>query len=323
VSSTGHHIRPPASTEGPDSRRHTCTVKRWRGYVTHTFYAELEGGGLIVESRPFRDRERAGEPSAAARERHQELLVALEEAGWELAGESGPEWYQATLHRPLEAWELEAELPVPDAPPPRVEAPARPEPPVRPVARLTPQAAVRAAPAPPKKTAPAPRPQPEKARAGKRRRRKTATAAAALAALGTAGGIALLTAGASRPQSAPARPAVEQKAPPSTPVAAKTTTPPPTSKPRRTVSKAPARPQVHVTIAAPSRASWLEVRRSTAHGKVVFSGELSAGHRLRLKGTRLWARFGAAGNLSISVNGRPLRLQGTYEHVFVARPASR
>jgi hypothetical protein len=61
------------------------------------------------------------------------------------------------------------------------------------------------------------------------------------------------------------------------------------------------------------------VRRSSARGAVLFSGELSAGHRLRFKGTRLWARFGAAGNLSISVDGRPLVLQGTYEHLFVAK----
>ena len=76
---------------------------------------------------------------------------------------------------------------------------------------------------------------------------------------------------------------------------------------------------MHVTIAAPSRASWLEVRRSSAHGALLFSGELGVGHRLRLKGARLWARFGAAGNLSISVNGKPLVLQGTYEHVFAAK----
>ena len=56
----GHHIRPPASTDGPSRRRQTCTVKRWRGYATHTFYAELEGGGVIAESRPFRERETGG-----------------------------------------------------------------------------------------------------------------------------------------------------------------------------------------------------------------------------------------------------------------------
>ena len=61
------------------------------------------------------------------------------------------------------------------------------------------------------------------------------------------------------------------------------------------------------------------MRRSSARGAVLFSGELAAGHRLRLKGARLWALFGAAGNLSISVDGKPLVLQGTYEHVFAAK----
>jgi hypothetical protein len=33
----------------------------------------------------------------------------------------------------------------------------------------------------------------------------------------------------------------------------------------------------------------------------------------------VWARFGAAANLEIIVNGRPVRLLGTYEKTFHAR----
>jgi hypothetical protein len=51
---------------------------------------------------------------------------------------------------------------------------------------------------------------------------------------------------------------------------------------------------------------------------VLFTGELAPGRTLHLAGTRLWGRFGAAGNLTITANGRPVRLLGTYEHVFVA-----
>ena len=73
-----------------------------------------------------------------------------------------------------------------------------------------------------------------------------------------------------------------------------------------------------MTISANGRRSWLEVRRGSATGPVLFTGELAPGRTLHLAGTRLWGRFGAAGNLTITSNGRPVRLLGTYEHVFVA-----
>ena len=76
--------------------------------------------------------------------------------------------------------------------------------------------------------------------------------------------------------------------------------------------------KVRVAITA-KQTSWLEVRNRSATGRVLFSGELAAGQRLHLAGTRLWARFGAAGNLTITANGRPVTLIGTYEHTFYAQ----
>jgi len=72
-----------------------------------------------------------------------------------------------------------------------------------------------------------------------------------------------------------------------------------------------------VSIAA-KQISWLEIRDRSATGRVLYSGELAAGRQLHFKGTRLWGRFGAAGNLTITANGHPVTLLGTYEHVFVA-----
>jgi hypothetical protein len=74
---------------------------------------------------------------------------------------------------------------------------------------------------------------------------------------------------------------------------------------------------VRLTVSAPSRSSWLEVRRGSAQGRVLYAGELLPGHRLTLRAPKLWTRFGAAANVSIVANGRPLRLQGTVAHVFV------
>jgi hypothetical protein len=74
---------------------------------------------------------------------------------------------------------------------------------------------------------------------------------------------------------------------------------------------------VRVSIMA-KQTSWLEIRNRSATGRVLYSGELAAGRRLHFRGTRLWSRFGSAGNLAITANGRPVTLSGTYEHIFLA-----
>jgi hypothetical protein len=76
---------------------------------------------------------------------------------------------------------------------------------------------------------------------------------------------------------------------------------------------------VHVAIAAVGRGSWLEVRRGSRNGDVLFSGMLVAGRTLRFAGARVWARIGAAANLRITEDGRPVALQGTYDKLFAAR----
>jgi hypothetical protein len=83
----------------------------------------------------------------------------------------------------------------------------------------------------------------------------------------------------------------------------------PTPKPHRLV---------RLTIAA-AGSSWLEVRRGSSTGAVLFSGVLDGGRTIRFRGPRLWARFGAAGNLRITQDGRPVPLQGTYDKVFRPR----
>jgi hypothetical protein len=277
-----------------------------------TFYAELEGGAVIAESGPFRERKRTDGPSAAAQGSHRELLARLEELGWELTDEAGPDWYEATLQRPLEIREMDVAGSAADDAPPPPQAPVRPiEPQMRPVHRHVPQAAPGARQAP-LEAAPAGTPAP--ARSNTMRWKKTAGTVAGLAAVAGAASIALAASGPSQPQVVPSHAASHT-------AADRETSAQPAAVP--VASPVTARSTVHVTIAARSRQSWLEVRRRSARGAVLFSGELSAGRRLRFTGTRLWARLGAAGNLAISVDGKPLVLQGTYEHVFVAHQTSR
>ncbi len=68
--------------------------------------------------------------------------------------------------------------------------------------------------------------------------------------------------------------------------------------------------------------SWVEVRQGSPTGALVYSGVLRNGDRVALKGTRLWARFGGAGDLQITANGRVVPLQGTVDTVFTAGGAS-
>jgi hypothetical protein len=64
--------------------------------------------------------------------------------------------------------------------------------------------------------------------------------------------------------------------------------------------------------------SWVEIRQGSATGSLVYSGVLQNGDRVALHGTRLWARFGGAGDLEITANGRRVPLQGTVDTVFTA-----
>ena len=71
-------------------------------------------------------------------------------------------------------------------------------------------------------------------------------------------------------------------------------------------------------IAAHGSGSWLEIRRGTATGPILYSATLTDGKTLHFRAPKLWGRFGAASNLTITANGRPVRIQGTYEKLFVA-----
>ena len=76
--------------------------------------------------------------------------------------------------------------------------------------------------------------------------------------------------------------------------------------------------RVDLRIAAHGSGSWLEIRRGSATGRVLYSATLTDGQTLHFHAPKLWGRFGAASNLAITVNARPVRLEGTYEKLFVA-----
>jgi len=321
-----------------------CTIDRWRGYRSSTFFVSLDGENAFLESKPFPWRKNDPPPNEGrAREAFDELAAALEELGWAREGTNGT-WYEARFSRLVERTEpADPEPSAEPEPEPYLEPAAAAEPPLRPEPEPEPEPQwVEPVPAP-APTAPAvafdetglwmdpplPAPEPAAPRARRptlavvpppqeqpRRRRRRPRGIVLVGATGAfiaAGSLALGAAGLGSKHSRTILVPVADAAP-SAPEAPKqravaATTPAPT---------APAQATVKLRIAA-TKSSWLELRRGSAGGRVLYAGQLDPGRVLHLHAPRIWARFGSAGNLRIVANGRRLALMGTFEHVFTAR----
>ncbi|HEX2378495.1 MAG TPA: RodZ domain-containing protein [Gaiellales bacterium] len=86
----------------------------------------------------------------------------------------------------------------------------------------------------------------------------------------------------------------------------------------------PAVPAARVVFRAGPGNTWLEVRRGSAKGKVLFARVLAAGSHVRLTARKLWVDAGAPWNLAVKVNGRgrtvPANAKG---HLLVTRSGVR
>ncbi|HEX7083272.1 MAG TPA: DUF4115 domain-containing protein [Gaiellaceae bacterium] len=73
-------------------------------------------------------------------------------------------------------------------------------------------------------------------------------------------------------------------------------------------------------LTAARGACWVSIRSRDAGGPVLYEGVLRQGQTARVRGTRLWARFGAIGNLDLFVNGKAVRAahSGTLDAVVTA-----
>jgi hypothetical protein len=330
----------------------TRTVARWRGYVRSTFFLADADELLVAESPPFRHAKE--EDARAALEA---LAERLAELGWTPAGcEPDGEWFELRFERLVAARAEEPDVEnrvehgdehndghdvgPGDEPEPAAEIRPRPAPALlRPVVAAAPPAPAFAAPAvfAPAPAAPAP-PPPAPAAPSRRSRVVTIVSVAGLVAASVlvtilvtgrhASAKTVLTVAA--PKAAPvaraAAPAAQTSA---AQTSAAQTTAAQTTAAQTTAAQttaaaaageaapAPADP-VRLVITA-TRTSWLEVRRGSSTGPVVFSGNLETGKSVRARGARLWARFGAAGNLEIALDGKPLALAGTLERAFRSR----
>jgi hypothetical protein len=313
-----------------------CRIERWRGYRSSMFYARV--GGSLLESRSFRWSKADPPPdTAAARAAYDELVARLQAAGWEpVAG--GGLWYETSFVRAVsEGGAVVGHVPVvqPDAPTAQRDVPlVKPDVPVMkpdvPTAQpdlpvVKPEMPV-AQPDTPvvKPGVPVAQPdvpalQPESPVAPVRpafRRFKpgklayvgaAACATVVLAiALGARGHIATRSS-ASPPAARAGGQARQVHKVSSTRRAA-------------TGEHALARSRealVDLRIEARGTGSWLELRRVSRTGPVLYAGTLLPGTALHFRAARIWANMGAAGNLVVTENARPIALQGTYNKLFL------
>jgi len=274
----------------------TCRIEHWRGYVTSRFYA-LADDGSVVESGPFPWRRATPPPeSTRARAAYDELVTRLETEGWTRL-ENGHLWYATTLARTIRMPRSGTETPTRGAS-------SSPKPLPQPLAlpREEPAQVEAAAPEPDEPIDRDPPP---------RRRRPLRSTMLALPVVGAAGAAALLLGGGHADGSPlagnhPARAMAAQPVATSAPRASAVLRPVATAR------------NVDVEIVAHGGGSWVEARRGSKTGPVIYSAVLAAGKHVHLRAPSLWARFGAAGNLIIMADGKPVVLRGTYDKLFRA-----
>jgi hypothetical protein len=312
-------IRVPADEAPPDAPPvdeprvlEECLVVRWRGYTRSTFVACLEDGTPVAESRSFKWRDDAPPHDGDAGEALAELERELEALGWTHTAD-GDEWYSVRYGRwvvaapePLDA--EEEILPVEETPAPI--AAARPLPPPLPVQVLREPE--------PEPAAPVPAPEPvlqvaAPAPPASRRRRRIVPLVSVLGIVSAVGLGTVIAKSSHRTTTRTVRLVTvapkKQAAPTRAPAV------------RHTVAVAPAAAAPHpmrLVIANVGNPSWLEVRRGSAAGEVLYSGILDSGRKIRYAGKTLWVRFAGAANFDVAVDGRSVPLQGTVERVFSA-----
>jgi hypothetical protein len=86
---------------------------------------------------------------------------------------------------------------------------------------------------------------------------------------------------------------------------------------------APARAQAEarLRLAGVGKGSWVELRRNSRNGPLVFVGVLREGRSIAASGSRVWARIGDAHRLTLTLNGRRVLLQGRVTVLFTPNAA--
>jgi hypothetical protein len=306
-----------------------CEVRRWRGYVSSEFYARrVDDLSTVATSGTFRWRKKASPPDrGAAREAFDRLRAELVGLGWRDTGTTAS-WFERRFERyEAAAVPIFAEPAIAESRPPEPVASreAARVPVVGPVpVGVDPDAVPRpsGADVPVAVTPEADGPSDAISRT-RRRGRLAAIAGALLVAAGAVGGWFGFQSGWFKHQAPPHRTAAVAAAPSSRPpastAAATTVAAGPATPPRGAPASPPRSVSARLQVSGRGPGSWLEVRRGSKHGAVLFAGVIAHGKHMRFDGRRLWVMFGAATNLAITVNGEREPLQGTVEALVTLR----
>ena len=93
--------------------------------------------------------------------------------------------------------------------------------------------------------------------------------------------------------------------------------PPETTTVASTTPRAKAPTRVTLTVTAARGESWIEVRSGSATAAVVYGGTLPSGSAKTFRARELFVRFGQAGNVDATIDGKRRRLPGgTYTARF-------
>ncbi|HEX2426837.1 MAG TPA: RodZ domain-containing protein [Gaiellaceae bacterium] len=84
-----------------------------------------------------------------------------------------------------------------------------------------------------------------------------------------------------------------------------------------------ARGKVHLVVRASEGNSWMEVRATSAAGKLLYSGTLEQGQRKSFDGRVLQLALRAPGHVTVSVNGNRVELPAGTAFVVTARRITR
>lgn len=102
-----------------------------------------------------------------------------------------------------------------------------------------------------------------------------------------------------------------------------TTRPAPAAPTRTTTTTAAKVPSVTLVVVTASRGdSWFSARVGSETGRVLDERVLAQGESVQLRGERIWLTVGAAGNVDLTVNGKPRDIQPGTVELVLPRPAT-
>jgi hypothetical protein len=104
--------------------------------------------------------------------------------------------------------------------------------------------------------------------------------------------------------------------PPATTAPGTTTTPPPAT----TTGRQPQPGDARLVVRASRGDSLLSVHADSELGEILYDGVLAQGRSVSLFGPRLWIRLGAAENVDLTLDGRPVERLPAGQLELVATP---